>query len=194
VLEQLRRLGVRVAIDDFGTGYCSLAYLQRYPVDSIKIDRAFVVELAHEGRGSSLAETILQMAVALGLRSVAEGIEDLDQVAILRSLGCNYGQGYLFARPLDADAFRDFVADSDAREERLAQWRSVAVPHEVTDQLGSARADLSCAAPGASTAGRVFPAPAAPVVAWAPPTPQSRVPVVPRHDGQGLAAPVSNTA
>lgn len=195
VLEQLRRLGVRVAIDDFGTGYCSLAYLQRYPVDSIKIDRAFVVELARDRRGSSLAETILQMAVALGLRSVAEGIEDLDQVAILRALGCNYGQGYLFARPLDAASFRDFVADLSARDERLAEWRSVAMPVEAATVTGDAAPDLSALACAMATPRpQALPAPPVPVRSWGPPSPHSRIPIVPRHDGQGLASPVSNSA
>jgi diguanylate cyclase (GGDEF)-like protein/PAS domain S-box-containing protein len=202
VLEQLRRLGVRVAIDDFGTGYCSLAYLQRYPVDSIKIDRAFVVELARDGRGSSLAETILQMAVALGLRSVAEGIEDLDQVAILRALGCNYGQGYLFARPLDATVFRDFVADGHAREQRLADWESVAATIDGAEVRGLTTADPAATALAVDVPTRTgLPAPSlsaaaapAPGLAWAPPAPHSRIPIVPRHDGQGLAAPVAHSA
>ena len=195
VLEQLRRLGVKVAIDDFGTGYCSLAYLQRYPVDSIKIDRAFVVELARDRRGSSLAETILQMAAALGLRSVAEGIEDLEQVAILRALGCNYGQGYLFARPLDAGTFRDFVADVGARDERLAEWRSVAITVDAdTSSPATTPVVPALMCSSAETVPRGLPAPAAPRGTWAPPTPQSRVPIVPRHDDQGLAAPVANSA
>jgi diguanylate cyclase (GGDEF)-like protein/PAS domain S-box-containing protein len=199
VLEHLRRLGVKVAIDDFGTGYCSLAYLQRYPVDSIKIDRTFVVELARDRRGSSLAETILRMADALGLRSIAEGIEDLDQVVVLRALGCCYGQGYLFARPLDAAAFREFVVSESGREERLADWRSAAVSvtiegSEARDAASCDVAALSCSVGTLPQPGLPAPSVQAPSLGWPPPAPHSRIPIVPRHDGEGLTAPVASSA
>ena len=101
-LEQLRALGIRIAIDDFGTGYCSLSYLQRFPVDIVKIDRRFVEELGEVGKSSTLASMILQMTAALGVTSVAEGIENPDQLRVLRSLGCDIGQGYLLSHPLEA--------------------------------------------------------------------------------------------
>jgi diguanylate cyclase (GGDEF)-like protein/PAS domain S-box-containing protein len=102
-LTQLRGLGVRIAIDDFGTGYCSLSYLQRFPVDVLKIDRQFIAEVGDDVRGSSLARMILQMATALEVESVAEGIERPEQLAALRRLGCTTGQGFLLSRPLEVD-------------------------------------------------------------------------------------------
>ena len=101
---QLRQHGVRIAIDDFGAGYCSLSYLQRHPVDMIKIDRAFIDELGREPLGNTLARTILQMASSLDIRTVAEGIETTVQLRELRRLGCDLGQGYLLSRPLETPA------------------------------------------------------------------------------------------
>ena len=101
-LDELRALGIRIAIDDFGTGYCSLSYLQRFPVDIVKIDRRFVEELGEAGKSSTLASMILQMTSALGVTSVAEGIENPAQLRVLRSLGCDIGQGFLLSRPLEA--------------------------------------------------------------------------------------------
>ena len=101
-LEALRAIGIRIAIDDFGTGYCSLSYLQRFPVDIVKIDRRFVEELGEAGKSSTLASMILQMTSALGVTSVAEGIENPAQLNVLRSLGCDIGQGYLLSLPLEA--------------------------------------------------------------------------------------------
>ena len=101
-LEELRQLGIRIAIDDFGTGYCSLSYLQRFPVDIVKIDRRFVEELGEAKKSSTLASMILQMTSSLGVTSVAEGIENPAQLHVLRSLGCDIGQGYLLSRPLEA--------------------------------------------------------------------------------------------
>jgi EAL domain-containing protein (putative c-di-GMP-specific phosphodiesterase class I) len=100
---QLREHGVRIAIDDFGAGYCSLTYLQRHPVDMIKIDRSVIEELGGEPLGNTLARTILQMAGSLDLRTVAEGIENTGQLRELRRLGCDLGQGYLLSRPLETD-------------------------------------------------------------------------------------------
>jgi diguanylate cyclase (GGDEF)-like protein/PAS domain S-box-containing protein len=102
-LEQLRAAGVGLAIDDFGTGYCSMSYLQRSGADAVKIDRRFVAEIDQRPRGATLAEMILQMTKALGLTSVAEGIERPGQVEALVELGCDLGQGYLLAGPLEAD-------------------------------------------------------------------------------------------
>ncbi|MFN3254608.1 MAG: putative bifunctional diguanylate cyclase/phosphodiesterase [Ilumatobacter sp.] len=101
VLQELRDLGVRIAIDDFGTGYCSLSYLQRFPVDILKIDRQFVDEVDGDAKRSSLARMILQMSATLEITSVAEGIERPTQLAALRQLGCDIGQGYLLSRPLE---------------------------------------------------------------------------------------------
>jgi EAL domain-containing protein (putative c-di-GMP-specific phosphodiesterase class I) len=101
-LRALRALGVRLAIDDFGTGYSSLSYLQKFPVDILKIDRAFVEGVARGGSDAALARTIIALGDTLGLRTVAEGVEEGAQADQLRALGCRLGQGYLFTPPLSA--------------------------------------------------------------------------------------------
>jgi EAL domain-containing protein (putative c-di-GMP-specific phosphodiesterase class I) len=102
-LAQLRDLGVLIALDDFGTGYCSLSYLQRFPVDIIKIDRQFIDELDEHPRSATLARMILQLTSGLDMVSVAEGIERPSQLRALKALGCNLGQGALLSKPLEAD-------------------------------------------------------------------------------------------
>ncbi len=92
--------GVHVALDDFGTGYSSLSYLQRFPVDSLKIDRSFVTGLGTNPGDTIIVEAIIGLAKTLGLATVAEGVETAEQRDELRALGCTFGQGYLFARPL----------------------------------------------------------------------------------------------
>jgi EAL domain-containing protein (putative c-di-GMP-specific phosphodiesterase class I) len=103
-LHALRALGVRLGIDDFGTGYSSLAYLRNFPIDVLKIDRAFVEGVVRHGTDAALARTIIALGDTLRLETVAEGIEDDQQRAHLRALGCTMGQGYHFARPLPAEA------------------------------------------------------------------------------------------
>ncbi len=105
-LNALRELGVRIAIDDFGTGYCSLSYLQRFPVDVVKIDRQFVDEVDGDEHRSSLARMILQMTSSMGVTSVAEGIERPAQITALQQFGCDIGQGFLLSRPLEVDVVR----------------------------------------------------------------------------------------
>jgi diguanylate cyclase (GGDEF)-like protein len=96
----LKGLGVRLALDDFGTGYSSLAYLRRYPFDVLKIDKAFVDDVATDDGAAQLVRTIVAMSHGLGLLTVAEGIEHREQVDALLDAGCRYGQGFLFARPV----------------------------------------------------------------------------------------------
>jgi EAL domain-containing protein (putative c-di-GMP-specific phosphodiesterase class I) len=103
-LGRLKQLGVRLAIDDFGTGYSSLSYLKRFPVDILKIDRSFVDGIDTEHGDATLAEAVVQLGRALQLQTVAEGIETQEQWSTLQGLGCEFGQGYLFARPGAADA------------------------------------------------------------------------------------------
>jgi len=101
-LHELKSLGVRLAIDDFGTGYSSLSYLQQFPVDILKIDRSFTDGLLRGSHDDALARTIIALGDLLTLRTIAEGVEHARQHARLRDLGCDYGQGYLFSRPLAA--------------------------------------------------------------------------------------------
>ncbi|MEO6570335.1 MAG: EAL domain-containing protein [Ilumatobacteraceae bacterium] len=102
-IDRLRTEGFRFAIDDFGAGYCSLSFLQRHPVDLIKVDRAAIEEFGKDPHGATLARTILQMADSLDLITVAEGIETTSQLRELRRFGCDLGQGYLLSKPMEAD-------------------------------------------------------------------------------------------
>jgi diguanylate cyclase (GGDEF)-like protein/PAS domain S-box-containing protein len=99
-LARLRAMGVRVALDDFGTGYSSLSYLRTLPIDYVKIDRSFVMHLETNETDVTVARSIITLGHALGLKIIAEGIETEGQAAILKSMGCDIGQGYLYARPL----------------------------------------------------------------------------------------------
>jgi diguanylate cyclase (GGDEF)-like protein len=103
-LEALRRIGVRIVIDDFGTGYFSLSHLRQFPVDALKIASEFIQVRDGDTKSAALAEAIVAMSKSLGIVTVAEGIETAEQAERMRALGCAYGQGYFFARPLDAEA------------------------------------------------------------------------------------------
>lgn len=103
ISESLRRLGVRVAIDDFGTGYSSLAVLKKMPIDTLKLDRAFIRDMLEDSGSSMLIGTLIGMAKGLHLTTVAEGVETLEQVRVLTGLGCPLAQGYYFSRPVTAD-------------------------------------------------------------------------------------------
>jgi len=108
-LNALKQLGVRLAIDDFGTGYSSLAYLQQFPIDIIKIDRAFIAGTAGGGPSVALVHALVELGNALGLETVAEGIETVDQLTRLQREGCDAGQGFFFAIPLEAGEARAFL-------------------------------------------------------------------------------------
>ena len=114
-LGELRSLGVHLAIDDFGTGYSSLSYLERFPVDTIKIDRSFIVGMTATRERPAITKAIVELGRTLGLRVVAEGIERPDQAEWLISLGCPYAQGFLFSRPLGADAAEAYLAAEATR-------------------------------------------------------------------------------
>ena len=115
-LAALRKLGVRLAIDDFGTGYSSLRYLQRFPIDMLKVAKPFVDGLAGGSGESPVARAIVDLSRALGLGTIAEGIEEGTQALRLRGLGCELGQGYLYARPLEARAIGELLADQGESE------------------------------------------------------------------------------
>jgi diguanylate cyclase (GGDEF)-like protein len=108
-LTAIKELGVRIAIDDFGTGYSSLGHLRQFPVDALKIDRSFITGLAHNLEGESLIHTLVQLGKALSIETIAEGIEQPNELSLLRSEQCDGGQGFLFARPLDAAATETFL-------------------------------------------------------------------------------------
>ena len=110
-LFQLKSLGVRLAIDDFGTGYSSFAYLRRFPVDILKIDKSFVDGVATEPTSSALVDAMIRIGKTLRLETVAEGVERVEQADRLRSLQCDIGQGYLFSRPQPADAISSMLRE-----------------------------------------------------------------------------------
>src|SRR5713226_3822215 len=110
MLQQIKSLGIHLAIDDFGTGYSSLSYLHRFPLDTLKIDRSFISGMADDGEGMEIARTILPMANNLRLDVVAEGVETIQQVALLKKLHCKYGQGFYFSRPLSAEGTAALLA------------------------------------------------------------------------------------
>jgi EAL domain-containing protein (putative c-di-GMP-specific phosphodiesterase class I) len=112
LLSELKTLGVRIAVDDFGTGYSSLAYLRQFPVDSLKIDRTFINGLAQSSESHALTHTLIHLGKALGLETLAEGVENQSQVRELQREGCDLAQGFLFARPLDPDVLERFLRDN----------------------------------------------------------------------------------
>ncbi|OCQ95976.1 diguanylate cyclase [Oscillatoriales cyanobacterium USR001] len=125
VLNRMKALNVKLGIDDFGTGYSSLSYLSRFPTDTLKVDKSFVGRMEFEaenevekkgksrlikGENMAIVRTIVMLAHALGMDVIAEGVETAEQLALLRSLGCEYGQGYFFARPLPSDRATALIA------------------------------------------------------------------------------------
>jgi len=125
-LTAIKRLGVRVAVDDFGTGYSSLAHLQRFPVDALKIDRSFISGLKHNKEGETLIHTLVQLGKALSIETFAEGIEEEQELTLLKGEECDSGQGFLFARPLDAQSTEAFFRQKAAAKKRSRSARSAA--------------------------------------------------------------------
>ncbi len=113
MLKQLRTLGVKLSIDDFGTGYSSLSYLHRFPIDILKVDRSFVTTMEDGSENGEIVRTIIALAKTLGLGVIAEGIESIHQLHQLRILGCEYGQGYLFSRPVPELEIEKLLEDRD---------------------------------------------------------------------------------
>jgi len=111
VLHELADIGVTLSIDDFGTGYSSLAYLRDLPVHQLKIDRSFVQELGSRSGDVVIVRSVIDLARNLGLRTVAEGVEDAATWEQLTQLGCNSAQGYYLGRPMDAEAFWDWIGE-----------------------------------------------------------------------------------
>ncbi|AGW14384.1 EAL domain-containing protein [Megalodesulfovibrio gigas] len=109
MLAKLKRLGVCVSMDDFGTGYSSLSYLRQFPIDHIKIDRGFVSSCDEDAESFAIIKTVLSLGAALGMEVVAEGVETVGQLGLLVDKGCQYGQGYLFSRPLPPEEMKAFI-------------------------------------------------------------------------------------
>jgi len=111
MLRSIKQLGIQISIDDFGTGYSSLSYLHQFPIDTLKIDRSFVNAIERGTENSEIVRTIVYLAKALNLNVVAEGIENIRQFHQLNLLGCEYGQGYLFSRPLPAHEIEKLLSE-----------------------------------------------------------------------------------
>ena len=120
-LRRLNALGVRVAIDDFGTGYSSLSLLQRFPIQRLKIDRAFIAGIADDVNSRSLVKTIIAMAESLGLDTVADGVESIRQLQSLADLRCSKAQGFLISHPVHPDAMQSTIAALD----RFSNWPQI---------------------------------------------------------------------
>ena len=119
-LADLRRLGVKIDMDDFGTGHSSLTCLQELPIDVLKIDRSFIANMERSRSFAALVHAVTTLGQNLGLAAVAEGIETPDQLAMLQSLDCDFGQGYFFAKPMPAEAVVTYMSSADAPAEDAA--------------------------------------------------------------------------
>jgi EAL domain-containing protein (putative c-di-GMP-specific phosphodiesterase class I) len=109
VLDDIQRRGIRLAIDDFGTGYSSMSLMKQFPIDTIKIDRSFVRDLANDSEDQAIAQAIISMGKALGMTVVAEGVERGEQEAFLRNHGCDEMQGFLISKPLSPEHLVDLL-------------------------------------------------------------------------------------
>ena len=127
IMNDLRALGVKLSVDDFGTGYSSLSYLHRLPVNYLKIDRSFVSRMQNNFDGGEIVRTIIMLAKNLHIEVVAEGIETVEQAEYLKTLGCDYGQGYLFSKPVEAQKAGAFVANRNSSFIDLTTTNNIAV-------------------------------------------------------------------
>ena len=128
VLDRLHVLGVGLSIDDFGTGYSSLSYLKRLPVDQVKIDKSFVINMAGDENDAAIVRSTIDLGHNLGLRVVAEGVEEQDAWDKLLALGCDLAQGYILSRPLPAAAFSEWLAETEGSGLRVLPARNVPTP------------------------------------------------------------------
>src|SRR5207302_2576334 len=132
LLRRLKALGVQLSIDDFGTGYSSLGYLHRFPVNTLKIDRSFVGRIGEAAENIEIVRTIMSMAENMGMEVLAEGVETLRQLSQLRKLNCQYGQGYLFSRPVDAESVSQWIS-------RRPHWQADLFPTALNEQYVPAK-------------------------------------------------------
>ena len=115
-IDRLHSYGFRISMDDFGTGYSSLKTLSRLPIDELKMDRSFLIEAEHktEHNRRKILEVVVEVAKRLNIATVAEGIENADHVALMREMGCDYGQGYYYSKPIPAEEFTKTFLSSDS--------------------------------------------------------------------------------
>jgi diguanylate cyclase (GGDEF)-like protein/PAS domain S-box-containing protein len=130
MLKKLRALGIKLSIDDFGTGYSSLSYLHRFPIDTLKVDRSFVVNMSEDGENVEIVRTIVSLAQNLGMNVIAEGVETKEQLAALRKLGCENGQGYFFSKPVNAKAAENLICDTYTVEPSVETFVNSVRPQE----------------------------------------------------------------
>jgi EAL domain-containing protein (putative c-di-GMP-specific phosphodiesterase class I) len=133
-LLQLGAIGIGLSIDDFGAGYSSLSYLNRLPVNTLKIDRSFVTGITINPENRNIIETIMNLAQKLGMDVIAEGIETMEQLNLLRALRCSAGQGFLFSKPLDANAARNSAIRKAYRRDDLSGSQQT-FDHEAVELL-----------------------------------------------------------
>jgi EAL domain-containing protein (putative c-di-GMP-specific phosphodiesterase class I) len=135
ILQQLKRIGVRLSIDDFGTGYSSLSYLHRFPIDALKIDRSFVSRMESGTENGEIVRTVVALAKALGLTVIAEGIETIHQLHQLRILGSEYGQGFLFSRPVPLGEAEELISEPDRWKNIMPDHRTPIIKHKTSDHI-----------------------------------------------------------
>ena len=111
IMDQISAIGVALSLDDFGTGYSSLSYLKRFPIDSLKIDRSFIMGIPGDGNDCAIAGTIISIARQLKHKVIAEGVENCEQLTFLRQAGCDEMQGYLFSQPVTAAEFESMLRE-----------------------------------------------------------------------------------
>jgi len=134
MLHRIRDLGVQLSIDDFGTGYSSLGYLQRFPIDTLKIDRVFIRSMEDGRQNGEIVRAVLGLADSLNLEVVAEGIESIHQYHQLRVLSCRYGQGYLFSMPVKSPDAETLLADPSRWQRLLAGGDMIVINNSDKDQ------------------------------------------------------------
>jgi EAL domain-containing protein (putative c-di-GMP-specific phosphodiesterase class I) len=111
-MARLKAMGVHIHIDDFGTGYSSLSYLHHFPVNALKIDRSFISKMVTNDENREIVKTIVALAQSLNLDVIAEGVELADQLTAVKDMACRYGQGFLFAKPMTAEAMEDWIREN----------------------------------------------------------------------------------
>jgi len=120
LLNQLKKMGLRLAIDDFGTGFSSLSYLKQFPIDTLKIDRSFVMSLPRDENDGAIVKAIINLAQSMDIKTIAEGVETMEQLRFLQELKCTEVQGYLFSRPLPANEIDQMLRDKGT----VKQWQA----------------------------------------------------------------------